>query len=121
MVASPASSSAPVASEAPPRGPTRAGAFGALALLPVILVGLYVEVLAAVADSLDDIHAKSHHATGPVWLGMFALLGVAGPATAAIAAWHTKVEHKSTWEAILRAEMAFLLIGIPAALFLIIA
>jgi hypothetical protein len=121
VAASRAPSSAPVASGHAQRGPTRAGAFGAIALLPVILVGLYVEVLAAVADSLDDIHSKSHHATGPVWLGMFALLGVAGPAVAVIAAWHTKTERKSTWEATLRAEMAFLLIGIPAALFLIIA
>jgi hypothetical protein len=89
--------------------------------LPVILAALYVEILAAAADSLDDIRSKAHHATGPIWLGIFALLGMAGPVTAVLAAWHTKQEHKTTWEATLRAEMAFMLIGIPATLFLLIA
>ncbi|MHB8245547.1 MAG: hypothetical protein ACYDGN_09365 [Acidimicrobiales bacterium] len=100
--------------------PTRGAAVGAVALLPIILVVTYIEVLAAIADSLSDIHARSHHPTGPLWLGIFALLGVAGPVAAGMAVWHTKAERKSSLQAILRGEMAFLLIGLPATFLLLV-
>lgn len=105
----------------PASGPTKAGAIGAIALLPVILLFVYMEVLLAIGDSLSDVDSKTHHATGPLWLGVYALLGVSGPIAAAVVAWHTKAEQKSTWQATLRAEMAFVLIGIPATLFLLMA
>lgn len=101
--------------------PTRAGAIAAIALIPVLLAVAYVEVVASVADSLSDIHAKAHHPTGALWLGGFALLGVAGPAAAAVAAFHTRAEGRSVTQAALRAEMAFVMIGIPAMFLLLIA
>lgn len=101
--------------------PSRAGLVGVVALAPVILACCYAEVLLAVAATLDDLHAKGHHATGPAWLGAFALLGLAGPLAAALAAWHTKAEGRPNWQATLRAEMAFLLIGLPALFFLLMA
>ncbi len=102
-------------------GTTRSGLIGALVLLPVLVVAAYVEVVAAIADSLDDIQAKSHHATGPLWLGIFAVLGIAGPVAAGLTAWHTKTEGRSSWQAVLRGEMAFVLVGVPAALLLLVA
>lgn len=101
--------------------PTRSGVVGSLVLLPVLVAAAYVEVVAVVADSLDDIQAKAHHATGPLWLGIFAVLGIAGPVAAGLTAWHTKTEGRSSWQAVLRGEMAFVLVGIPAALLLLMA
>ncbi|MHB1988816.1 MAG: hypothetical protein ACYCSF_12675 [Acidimicrobiales bacterium] len=100
---------------------TRPGAIAAVALLPVLVCVCYVEALLAIGDSLNDIHAKAHHVTGPIWLGVFALLGVSGPVAAACAAWQTRAEKKSLWQAMLRAEMALVLIGVPAMFFLLMA
>jgi hypothetical protein len=111
----------PAPREGAPVLPTRGSIFGAVALLPVLVLIAYVEVAAAIGDSLDDVQARSHHVTGPLWLGIFALLGVAGPVSAALAAWHTRTEQRSLWQAALRAEMACLLIGMPAAFLLLVA
>lgn len=94
---------------------------GALALVPLVLVFFFLEVALAVSDSLSDVHATRHHATGPLWLGIFALLGLFGPLVSGFAAWHTRLEKKGLWLALLRAELAALLVAFPAALFLFMA
>jgi hypothetical protein len=99
--------------------PTRSGIFGAVALFPLLVAILAAEVYLAVYDTGADLHSLHHHATGVIWLGFYALLGIGGPVSAAIGGWHTRQEGRPWWQVVMRAEMAFLLIGMPATLLLL--
>ncbi|MGH9298100.1 MAG: hypothetical protein ACRDZP_09020 [Acidimicrobiales bacterium] len=111
-----ASSSAANSSSAAER-PQRGAVIGAVCLAPFLLVALYLEIVASVADSLDDLQA--HKTTGLLWLAFFALLGICGPVAAAVATWNTRADGGRGWRVVLRAEMAMALVGAPAALLLI--
>lgn len=99
--------------------PTRSGLLGAIALFPVLVAIFAAEVSLAVYDSVQDVHSAHHHVTGPLWLGIYAVLGIGGPVASVVGAWHTRAEGRNLWQVVLRAEMAFMLIGMPATLLLL--
>lgn len=105
---------------ATPAGVSPAGRVGTVVLAPVLAFVLYVEIAAAISDSIHVIDATHHHLTAPLWLGIFAVLAIGGPITGFIAFRQMRRLTGDGWQALLRAETVFALVGLPAALMLLV-